>query len=488
MEYYFRYVEKRSVTDITFNQDELAEGQIPEPGYSGTNNEIDMDSYEFDLFGYFDDLEYGDDSYFDYGLPSSKGIASENAGQKRKRDAAVPDASQGKRRKANDTPLVGESEPLIFRSRDERYRAYKQDAPLLNSKTPFSFLPDWRERFADEDGVIAITKMPADMRKAAEAQDDDTPPKARQLGEDAYMEEGDDNGEDGWEDEDEEDDDEDGGIDIDPEMLKTILREKLGAAGLDGMDESAFMQTLEKMMSGDGDEDDAAGDLANSLLGKLTSNTGDEALSGWLSQQGVSLEDDDASSVATAEVSETAKGANATKQPQTSPPDSAVEMKKSKGESTKMPFHSGSPTASTKKRSAPKADDNPAKKHKKVQFDVPPLSDTNHAAPSEGAGPPTSDDPLMSEPTIPAKATPSTRAANAAAVEANNAASGEAAHGDGSSGKGSRKRKASAAEEKPAGKQTKKMRELQDLGPLPDAPSPAPPAKRTRSARSKAGK
>ncbi|KAK4502709.1 hypothetical protein PRZ48_006135 [Zasmidium cellare] len=450
--------------------DELAEGQIPDPGYSGTNNEIDLEGYEFEIYEYFDDLEYGDDSYWDYGSRDSRGDILEDAGQKRKRGVGKANVSPGKRRKTN------EDEPLVFRSRGERLRAWRQDAPLNKGKTAYSFLPDWRERFPDDDIPALVTKMPAEMRKAAEGQNDVTPPKARQLGEEAYAEDD----EEGWEDEMEED--EESGLTLDPEMLKTILREKLGAAGLEGMDEAAFMQTLQKMLSGEGDEGDATGDLANALLGKLTSGPGDEALSGWLSGQGVALEDDDASSVATGELAEGATTAGSSRHPpQASPPDSAVEMKKRGASSTQMPLHSGSPTASTKKRSATDEDDQPTKKHKKVQFDVPTSSESNHAAPQEPA-PSVSEDPLMSEPTI-----TSARAANAAAADANKTASNEVEQEYGGSKRGGRKRKASSADEKPAGKKTK-MRELQDLGPLPEAPSPAPPAKRTRSARSKAGK
>lgn len=459
---------RRPIADTVIYQDELAEGQVPDAGYCGVNYEIDMESYEFDLFEYYDDLEYGDDSYWEYGLPGSN-----KPGEKRKRGVAPANAGHGKRRKANDgEQLVGEWEPLMFRSREERLRTYKEDAPLLKGKSSVSFMADWRERFADEDGKVTITKMPAAMRKAAEGQNDDTPPKARQLGEEAYVEDGED-GEEGWEDE-EDDGDEEGGIGIDPEMLKSILREKLGAAGLDGMDESVFMQTIQKMMSGEGDDDDAAGDLANSLLGKLTSGTGNDGLSGWLSQQGVSLEDDDASSVATAEVGESTKGPNTSQTTlQTSPTDSVVETKSSKTGSNQMALHSGSPATSTKKRSAPDADNVPTKKHKKVQFDVPSQNVSGQE-----------EDPAMPEPTVTGK---TTRASSATTEQSNGETANETSHKNETTRKESRKRKASSANEKPAGKKTK-MRELQDLGPLPEASSPAPPAKRTRSARAKGGK
>jgi hypothetical protein len=82
----------------------------------------------------------------------------------------------------------------------------------------------------------------------------------------------------------------DSGLQIDPDMLKSILREKLGQAGLGGLDESAFMETISKLMSGD---ENAADGLASSLLGNMSRDAGGGALSGWLTGQGVSLEDDD---------------------------------------------------------------------------------------------------------------------------------------------------------------------------------------------------
>ena len=110
---------ERSIADMTVNQDELAEGQIPDPGYSGTNNEIDLEGYEFEIYEYFDDLEYGDDSYWDYGLRGPEGGILEETGQKRKRGAAKPNVSPGKRRKTN------EDEPLVFRSQSERFRGWR---------------------------------------------------------------------------------------------------------------------------------------------------------------------------------------------------------------------------------------------------------------------------------------------------------------------------------------------------------------------------
>ncbi|KAF7194649.1 hypothetical protein HII31_04155 [Pseudocercospora fuligena] len=465
--------------------DELAENQVPSPGYSGTNHEIDMEGYEFDLYGYQEDLEYGDDSYWDYGSYGK----SDKAGDKRKRGPSKTESTPSKRKKSSkDDNLGREFEPLLFRSRDERIKLFFRDPPLQRKQPPLSFLGDWRKRFAGADGIVSQQKMPEAMKAAAESKSDETPEKAGRFNADGLEN---DEGDEEWEDDEDEDEGE-GGLAIDPEMLKAILKEKLGDAGLEGMDEAAFMETINKMLSGAGDADDAAGALANSLLGKVTSDTGDDALSGWLSGQGVNLEqDDDASSVATNE-QETVRHAAAPKQRSGhSPPDSAVELHKT----TQMPLHDGSPTGSTKKRKMNAIEEGaPRKKPKKVTFDVPPSSSSQTEqtdANLDHGDLLTSEDPLMSESNM----SETTKAKNAAAVQANRTQmNGTAEADDGpsitTSQQPGKKRKATSAEaldEKPAEKKTRN-RELQDLGPLPSTPSPGGPARRTRNAKAKAGK
>lgn len=457
-----------------------------------------MEGYEFDLFGYQEDLEYGDDSYWDYGTYGK----DEQTGEKRKRGSAGSQITPSKKRKsAREDAYNRELEPLVFRSRDERTQRFLRDPPLQENRAPFSFLGDWKERFARADGIVTNQKMPASMKAAAEAKSEDTPEKANRLhdadSEDQEGEEGD------WEDDEgeegEEEEDGEGGLAIDPEMLKAILREKLADAGLDGMDESAFMNTIKQMLSAEGDSDDAAGTLANSLLGKLTSDTGDQALSGWLSGQGVSLEQDDDASSVTMEQQDTLKSPAAPKQRlEHSATDSTIELHKT----TQMPLHEGSPNGTTKKRKLDTtAEGAPRKKTKKVTFDVPPSSSSQpeqNDVDGSNADVVTGDDLLTSEMTINERS----RAANSAAVEANRTQAdeehtdgsatvqGEAAPAATSSQKAGRKRKAAAAEiseEKPVEKKSRN-RELQHLEPLPHTPSPGGPARRTRHAKAKAGK
>ncbi|KAK4561303.1 hypothetical protein LTR86_004620 [Recurvomyces mirabilis] len=357
--------------------DELAEGQIPDPGYSGTNNEIDMDEYEYDFFDYWIDAEYGDDPYWDHGNHRSGTAASlEISGQKRKRSVPTKPSVVDKRRKTSGkqqqqqqqsipVPPGGVVDNVLFLSHNERYgRSTAKPAPGNHLKR-YGLLPDWRTRFADADAEVKVVDMPVDMMQAAEATEDETPTKIRALG--AEVLDGDEDGEE-WEGEGEDAEVEGGsGLELDPEMLKTILRQKLGEAGLEGMDEGAFMASISKLLSGEAADDDATAHLADMLLGKAASGGGgDSAVSGWLSQQGVTLEDDedDTSSVATAELPGPSTMLSVKRNAIMSPPDSGVSGLDSSSQtavaSKEMPLHSGSPKAQHKKPP-----------RKKVSFDVP---------------------------------------------------------------------------------------------------------------------
>lgn len=356
-------------------QDELAETAIPDPGYAGTNAELDLSLYEYDLFEYWDDLEYGLDPYWD-------SAGSPVTGEKRKRDDGA-NATPGKRRKISLRDTNGGT--AMFVAMGERRKMWDRRAPVKKGLKSFALLPDWRKRCADADTSMAVRAMLVEMRQAAEGNDEETPEGQRH-----YDAEAADDGEGEWEDDQEEDeldgpDLADGMGNVDFDTLKTVLRQKLGAAGLGDMSEDAFMETITKMLQGGGDADDAAGDLANSLLGTVK-NGEDSGLSGWLSQQGVSLEegeeDEDAESVATAEMPESSNGSKG-KRLQDSPPDSAIEVAKG-GRTVRMAMHDGSPKAG-KKRLASVAvggdDEDAEKKRKKVAFDVPASQQSEDTVP-----------------------------------------------------------------------------------------------------------
>ncbi|EME44836.1 hypothetical protein DOTSEDRAFT_70778 [Dothistroma septosporum NZE10] len=440
--------------------DELAEGQLPDPGYPGNNYENDVEGFEFDVYAYWDDLEYGDHAEYDYGVGRA-----EVSGTKRKHTGPKKSAPDKRRKTSAKGRLTEhewerEDEPVLFHDLRERYERWRQDPPLLKERTTFTLLPDWKTRFAAENGLVKAKAMPAAMKQAAEGEEDVDD-----------MEDDEDGEEEDWEDEQED------GLDMEA-ALKAALQAKLSGVAMNDVDLEQFTKTMMKMMSGEGG-DEAAAELASALLSKVASDTGDEALSGWLSGQGVSLEkDDEVSSVSTSEQSGRIDMQN-------SPVDSAVgasDSTRGGRKAMQMPLHSSSPVNSTKKRSAPASNneyDRLARTQKKVKFDVPSSSSDLVLSEEANAEPPTSDDPLASGTTV-----KDTKRRSSAVVEANEDTSEELTSK-------SRKRKAAVPENfdttfLPA-KRTRK-RELDDLEPLPDAPSPAPPAKRTRSARLKSGK
>ncbi|KAK5726133.1 hypothetical protein LTR17_013035 [Elasticomyces elasticus] len=273
--------------------DELAESQIPDPGYSGTNAELDAESYEYDYYAFWDDLEYADDPYWDVEArpPPQNTVAP---GQKRKRIAGA--ASGDKRRKVSAAGVARrggglgskELETIVYRTHAQRYiHLHPLDTVVVGKAAGYALLPDWRTRFTDQDGLLKQKVMPKDMREAAEAVEDDTPPKKTRHA-DMLL--------DGEEDEEEWEEDEEaeeGGsalAGVDPDVLKTILQQKLAGAGLSDADETAFMASIDKMLSGEAVDDDATAELASMLLGKAG---GDSAVAGFLSGQGVSLDDED---------------------------------------------------------------------------------------------------------------------------------------------------------------------------------------------------
>ncbi|KAK3715164.1 hypothetical protein LTR37_007374 [Vermiconidia calcicola] len=484
--------------------DELAETQIASPGYAGTKYEVDIESYDIDMFEYWDDLHYGEDEYWDNG---GRGVPTAEAGQKRKRNEAKLGRHAQKRRKLNLKDTGGDNVRFV----NVAARIARREPPILEQPTSFALLPDWKQRFAGDTGVIETQSMPEAMKKAAEGRDEDSPLKSRQ----AYAS-GVQGSDDGWEDEGDGDEDmEAQPASLDPEAIKAILKQRLGDAGLEGMDEGAFMRTITKMLSGEGGADEAADDLASSLLGQATQGN-DTALSGWLSQQGVSLdaaedeEGDETASVATPDFPQTSTVRHL-QSVEISPPDSAIEVSRStSGATSEMAIHPPSPSASAKKRAAPSEDQEGSKKRKKVTFDVPASSqlvqaddedgdEITVAARSEVPDPPTSEDPLMSGTTLDNEDTRAakTRGANTKTVKSNKHKS------NGPKADAEQEDTADISEAAPA-RQTRKRKAQDDDDEIavaaptpkkqakkasaPAAPSAGPPAKRTRSARPRFGK
>jgi len=275
-----------------------------------------MDTYDYDIYEYFGELEYGSDSYWDANMRHLKEVERpKQTGSKRKRgDVESDEQRSSRKRKApngQSAASVGDSqiENVVYMP----FEARLPPSPPQPEKQSFALLPDWKQRFTDnEEDKPPEKAMPPDMRRAVEGRDDemDTPAdtRAAQVDRSATM----DDAEEDWEDEDEH-----AGVEgLDPAMLQTILKQKLLESGLGDVDESMFSQAIASMLSGSGD--DATGELADMLLGKANQD-GDSALSGWLSQQGVRMEDEEGENESVAH--EQLPDAD-----DTSPPDSAVGM------------------------------------------------------------------------------------------------------------------------------------------------------------------
>ncbi|KAK0319792.1 hypothetical protein LTR82_009127 [Friedmanniomyces endolithicus] len=273
--------------------DELAETQIPDPGYSGTNSELEREtmSWDWDDYPFWDELEYVDDAYWELEGPRP-GLQQQNAGmvgQKRKRAMVVAKAGEKRRKVSALKGVAGRGEmgdvvdAVVYKTHAER-RVIPPSALVSGRGKVYALLPDWKTRFADQDGLVKASGMPADMRKAAEAKEEDTPSRhAQQM---AVLDEGEEVAEGEDQDPLEEEEGIDGPAAPDPELLKAILKQRLGEAGLDGVDEEAFMASIGKLLAGEATNGDSVTNLTDLLLGKAAENS---AVTGFLSRQRISL-------------------------------------------------------------------------------------------------------------------------------------------------------------------------------------------------------
>ncbi|GAB7334552.1 hypothetical protein MBLNU13_g06533t1 [Cladosporium sp. NU13] len=274
--FYFDDDDYLYVEDDYAMADELAETQVPSPGYAGVNDEIANESFEYDVYEYFGELEYGSDSYWDARI---RHLESTRAGEKRRSGADEDEAAVIKKRR-KDNGLEARDN-VVFIPFEKRLAPLP---PKVHDEGQFALLPDWKERFPEGiDGSPTRKKMPADMRRAAEAGDeedgkDGENPVAHENVMDVDEEE--------FGDEDEDDDD-DNVAGPDQDVIMQVLRQKLADSGLGDVDESVFKDAIAKMLSGEGDSEAALGGLTNLLLGQ--NDGGSKAFEGFLAGQGVDV-------------------------------------------------------------------------------------------------------------------------------------------------------------------------------------------------------
>ena len=132
-----------------------------------------METFDYDIYEYYGELEYGSDSYWDTNMRRLEAPKqAEEAGPKRKRNA-VSEASQRPSRKRK-LPTLGEVqlENVLYMPFEARL---PPSPPRSERKQSFALLPDWKQRFVDtEDGQVPKTNMPTDMQNAAEGSGEET--------------------------------------------------------------------------------------------------------------------------------------------------------------------------------------------------------------------------------------------------------------------------------------------------------------------------
>ena len=261
-----------------------------------------MEGFEYDVYEYFGELEYGSDSYWDARM---KHLNSVGLGEKRK--SAQEEDTEGrvvkKRRKDGGRGDVEEVRDNVLYVPFEKRLAPLPPGVEQAGEGRFALLPDWKERFSERGSPVGKRKpMPAEMRKAAEEVVGDEDEEGEDMSGDQEGGDEMETGEDGEPEEDDEDDDEDeqeeGAAGLDQDLVMQVLRQKLADSGLGDVDESMFKDVIAKMMSGDGESEDAVGGLASLLLGQ--EGGGGKAFEGFLAGQGVELggaegDDDDKS-------------------------------------------------------------------------------------------------------------------------------------------------------------------------------------------------
>jgi hypothetical protein len=206
-------------------------------------------------------------------------LASVRAGEKRKSGVDEDEAAVIKKRRKDDGLEARDN--VVFIPFEKRLAPLP---PKVHDEGQFALLPDWKERFPEgqDDGSPTKKRMPADMRRAAEAEDEDDEDEEDNSGEKPTTDD-----EEMEVDSDEYEDEDDIGAGPDHDVIMQVLRQKLADSGLGDVDESVFKDAIAKMLSGEGDSEDALGGLTSLLLGQK--DGGGRAFEGFLAGQGVDL-------------------------------------------------------------------------------------------------------------------------------------------------------------------------------------------------------
>ncbi|OJD31401.1 nuclear polyadenylated rna-binding protein nab2 [Diplodia corticola] len=252
--------------------DDLAERAVASP--PARDYDLDGSGYNSDYFEYWVDIEYNSDGWNDAKGPPKTSLSNKTApGTKKRKRVAQTGPSQKKRKGARGRQITdaapdsaNQVPPVLWQSSKERIKQHF-DGPraLTKDPKPFSLLGDWRTRFG-LDGEQPKGKE-ADVAGAVPNAADEIL-KAVEMASAAPEEED-------WEDEGESVQEEGDGLGdliagsgLDPQALMRALQENLAATGAApaGLDQSTLLKYALRMLSGEGEADDIAGELAEDLF------------------------------------------------------------------------------------------------------------------------------------------------------------------------------------------------------------------------------
>ncbi|KAF2223958.1 hypothetical protein BDZ85DRAFT_260107 [Elsinoe ampelina] len=267
------------VEDSFAAADELAETSVPSPP---AYDRIDDDYEGYDYYDYYLDTEFGTDEYYDVRLPTSAG-KQERSGQKRKLQHATnsprPHKQSKKDPKSKGSAASSKSDRMWL-GPNVLYRPFQETHTLRSvvadegKSENYALLPDWRDKFPQ-----ARNKGSRDKGELEHVQDSSKM--------DVDGAEGD------WEDEEEEDDGPEDATGLDPEVLMSILQNKLSESGMGG-DGGQLQEMIAQMLSsGRGNMEELLEGLTNSVLEQVDKGGADSGMGKWLSQQGVRIQEDE---------------------------------------------------------------------------------------------------------------------------------------------------------------------------------------------------
>ncbi|KAL1646606.1 hypothetical protein SLS58_003192 [Diplodia intermedia] len=376
--------------------DDLAERAVASP--PARDYDPDGSGYNSDYFEYWVDIEYNSDGWNDV-KAASKTNKTIPAPKKRKK-VARGGPSLKKRKGAGGRQLTdaapesgNEVPPVMWQSSKDRIKQqFEGPRALTEEPQSFSLLGDWRTRFGPDGKQSKGNEAGVDGAAPSAA---DEILKAVEMASAAPEEED-------WEDEGESAQEDGDGLGsliadsgLDPQALMRALEENLAATGAApaGLDQSTLLKYALRMLSGEGEADDIAGELAEDLFEQAEEEDPEgKNIAEWAAKQKDRPEngDEEESSASLGGAPEAVRKSKAALPP--TPPTNEASGTEGKGKKKAVEVPAPTSVASglrSRKRKAAEAgpDDEPPPRPKRAtrSYAAPTASSKSKTADSKGA-------------------------------------------------------------------------------------------------------